>query len=220
LEETGMLTYTCIPDGILQSNSYILKDSATGALALVDCGVFNKPLREEIAAQGGDLRWMLLTHGHFDHIQGVEYAKERYPAAQVAVGAEDADYLRGERSTVPNRPVRQKSRQPERLLAEGDEIFIGKSALRVFFTPGHTLGGLCFYSAPDNLLLTGDTLFFEEVGRDDLPGGDWQTLRASVLRLYELPGETVVLPGHGRPSSIAHERAHNPYVRYKPEPVQ
>ncbi|MDR0530822.1 MAG: MBL fold metallo-hydrolase [Oscillospiraceae bacterium] len=209
-----MLNYTCIPVGMLQSNSYILKDAATGALALVDCGVFNKPVREELAAQGGDLRYILLTHGHFDHIQGVARAKEAYPAASVCVSAEDAPYVRGEQSTIPHRPMHHKSvRQPDLLLAEGSVLALGESALRVIFTPGHTLGGVCFYCEADGLLFTGDTLFFEEVGRDDLPGGDWPTLRASILRLYDLPGETAVLPGHGQASTIAHERKNNLYVK-------
>ncbi|MCL1952958.1 MAG: MBL fold metallo-hydrolase, partial [Oscillospiraceae bacterium] len=83
-----MITYTTIPVGMLESNCYILNDN--GALALVDCGVFSRAVREAVAGQGGDLRYILLTHGHFDHIQGVASAKEAYPAAQIGIGGGDA----------------------------------------------------------------------------------------------------------------------------------
>ncbi|MDR3314492.1 MAG: MBL fold metallo-hydrolase [Oscillospiraceae bacterium] len=208
-----MITYTCIPVGLLQSNSYLLREEATGALALVDCGFFNRPVADAIREQGGDLRYLLLTHGHFDHIQGAADCKAAYPTAQVAVSVADAAYLRGEIDAVPGRRSRYKiAMEPDWLLREGDEIPLGESALRVIETPGHTLGGVCFFAAQERLLLTGDTLFFEEVGRHDLTGGDWPTLQASLARLIAIEGDAVVLPGHGQASSLAHERAHNPYL--------
>jgi len=219
-----MLAYTAIPVGILESNCYLLNDG--GALALVDCGVFSRRVREAVAAQGGDLRLILLTHGHFDHIQGVASAREAYPGAQVCIGAEDKGYLSGEEPAIPGRAMaRGNPVTPDRLLKDGDTLTLGESTLRVVATPGHTRGGVCFYREPNEeeakrgsptaggLLFTGDTLFYEEVGRADFPGGDWPTLKASVLRLYELPGDCKVLPGHGPESSLAHERAHNPHVK-------
>ena len=207
-----MITYTTIPVGMLESNCYILNDG--GALALIDCGVFTRRVREAIAEQGGDLRCILLTHGHFDHIQGVKSAKETYPEAQIAIGAQDAAYLTGEMDSIPGRPSFHKSPiAPDRLLWDGDVIALGESSLRVIATPGHTGGGVCFLAEAEGLLFTGDTLFFEEVGRADLPGGDWDALQDSVRRLYELPGDCTVLPGHYRASTLAHERKTNPYVK-------
>ena len=207
-----MIAYTTIPVGMLESNCYILNDN--GALALVDCGIFSRAVREAVAEQGGDLRYILLTHGHFDHIQGVAAAKQAYPAAQVYIGEADAAYLTGEMDTMPGRAsFHKRPIAPDLLLKDGDVLPLGESSLRVIATPGHTHGGVCFYAEQEQLLFTGDTLFREEVGRADLPGGDWPVLQASVRRLYELPGDCVVLPGHYQASSLEHERRHNPYVR-------
>jgi len=207
-----MITYTTIPVGMLESNCYILNDN--GALALVDCGIFTRRVREAIAEQGGDLRYILLTHGHFDHIQGVASAKAAYPRAKVCIGEADAAYLTGEMDSLPGRPSFHKSPvTPDRLLADGDMIALGDSVLWVIATPGHTPGGVCFYAEEERLLFTGDTLFFEEVGRADLPGGDWDTLQASVRRLYAIEGDCAVLPGHYQASALEHERRNNPYVK-------
>ena len=207
-----MLTYTTIPVGMLESNCYILNDN--GMLALVDCGVFNRRVREAIAAQGGDLRYILLTHGHFDHIQGVASAKEAYPAARIGIGEADAAFFTGEMDSLPGRPSFHKSPiTPDLLLQDGDVLPLGESSLRVIATPGHTPGGVCYFAEKEQLLFTGDTLFREEVGRADLPGGDWAVLQDSVRRLYDLPGECTVLPGHYQASTLAHEGKYNPYVR-------
>ena len=205
------MTYTCIPVGMLESNCYILNDG--GALALVDCGIFSRSVREAVAAQGGDLRYILLTHGHFDHIQGVASAKAAYPAAQVGIGEGDADCLTGEADDGPQGHRLRNPAAPGLLLRDGDVIRLKESSLRVIATPGHTRGGVSYLAQPEGLVFTGDTLFFEEVGRDDLPGGDWPTLRDSILRLYATPGDCAVLPGHGQASSLEHERRNNPYVK-------
>ncbi|MCL2445447.1 MAG: MBL fold metallo-hydrolase [Oscillospiraceae bacterium] len=209
-----MLNYTVIPVGMLESNSYVVKDNATGALALIDCGGFTKSLRQAIDAAGGDLHFILLTHGHFDHIQGVATAKAAYPVAQVAIGAADAGYLRGELDTIAGVPRLQTPTEPDIQLHGGEEIKLGESVLRVFATPGHTPGGMCYFSAADKLLYTGDTLFREEVGRADLPGGCWDTLQATIRGLYAaINGDCVVLPGHGPASTLNHERLHNAWVK-------
>lgn len=212
-----MLSFTCIPVGLIQSNTYIIRDEATRALAMIDTGTFSKTVRAAVEDLGGDLRYILLTHGHFDHIQGAAHAKQAYPMARIAIGELDAPYLRGEIDTMPGRPSFHKSpAQPDWLLRDGDVITLGESALRVIHTPGHTPGGVCFLCPrADRMLFTGDTLFFEEVGRADLPGGDWDALVASVRRLYTIPDsdDLIVLPGHGQETTLAHEKANNPYVR-------
>ncbi|MDR1464806.1 MAG: MBL fold metallo-hydrolase [Oscillospiraceae bacterium] len=210
-----MLTKSCIPVGMIQSNSYLLRDEPSGQLALIDCGFYNKPVAEAIRAAGGDLRYILLTHGHFDHIIGVARGKEAYPAARVGIGAADADYLRAKPpGEALDRPPfnRVKAMEPDLPLRDGDEIALGESVLTVLATPGHTRGGVCYLTAAERWIFSGDTLFFEEVGRDDLPGGDWPTLCRSLLRLAELEGDYEIFPGHGCATSLVHERASNPYL--------
>ena len=206
-----MITYTTIPVGMLESNCYILNSG--GALALIDCGIFSRSVREAIAGQGGDLRYILLTHGHFDHIQGVASAKAAYSAARVGIGAGDAPCLTGEMADGPRDHRQREPAAADLPLTDGDALPLGESTLRVISTPGHTRGGVSYLAEPDGLLFTGDTLFREEVGRDDLPGGDWPTLRDSILRLYAIEGDCAVLPGHGQASSLEHERKNNPYVK-------
>ena len=206
-----MLTYTTIPVGMLESNCYILNDG--GALALVDCGVFSRRVREAIAEQGGDLRYILLTHGHFDHIQGVASARAAYPDAQVGIGEGDAPSLTGEMEDGPRGHRVRNPATPDLLLRDGDVLTLNESSLRVIGTPGHSRGGICLLAEAEQLLFTGDTLFCEEVGRVDILGGDWSALCDSIRRLYVIPGDCAVLPGHGPASSLEHERRHNPYVK-------
>ncbi|MCL2106870.1 MAG: MBL fold metallo-hydrolase [Oscillospiraceae bacterium] len=202
-----MLDYICIPVGMIQSNSYVLRDQASGALALIDCGHFNRRVREAVEERGGDLRFILLTHGHFDHVQGVAEVKQRYPGARVCIGAEDEDYLSGKRQSLPGWSSRhEKACAADQLLRGGDIIALGESRLRVIAAPGHTPGGVCFRAEADGLLFTGDTLFRGDCGRVDLPGGDWTTLQATLRALAALEGNDTVLPGHGEASSLAQER--------------
>ena len=98
-------------------------------------------------------------------------------------------------------------------LSDGDILKIGKEELRVIWTPGHSPGGLCFYNSANKLLISGDTLFQMSIGRTDLPGGDYATLIDSIkTKLYNLPPDTVVYPGHGEATTIEYEMHYNPYV--------
>lgn len=157
------------------------------------------------------LTQILLTHGHFDHIFGVDGLRDKY---NVPVAIHEAD---GEMLTDP---VKNASvlffgkehiyRPADVLLHDGDEIAVGTSAIRVVHTPGHTPGSVCFAIGRD--WITGDTLFRSSIGRTDLPGGDWQTMRRTLNRLAELSDGIRIYPGHGDASSMAHEKKHNPYL--------
>ncbi|MBN2574376.1 MAG: MBL fold metallo-hydrolase [Deltaproteobacteria bacterium] len=187
----------------------------TGEAAIVDPGGDADAILAEVASMGVNVRLLLHTHAHFDHILGTgEVAAAT--AAEILLHA-------GDRDLYENLPRQARTfgfyatRPPaaSRLLAGGETLAIGRLSALVVHTPGHTPGSVGYYfAAPSPLLLAGDTLFAEGVGRTDFPGGSFEDLQISIReRLYVLPGETRVIPGHGPETTIAHERKHNPFVR-------
>ncbi|HNT28569.1 MAG TPA: MBL fold metallo-hydrolase [bacterium] len=157
---------------------------------------------------------MLVTHGHYDHIGAIGELKERHPGAAVMIHRDERLFL-----SDPSLNLSchfgidgRYGHAPERLLDHGDRIMLPDGdTLSVIHTPGHTPGGVCFYG--DGVLFSGDTLFFESIGRCDLPGGDEETLLTSIReRLLTLPDDTRVLSGHMNVTTIGHEKRHNPFL--------
>lgn len=154
-----------------------------------------------------EIKAILLTHGHYDHIMSAQRLRD-LTHTQVYAHRDDAEVMADPRlnlsGMMSSSPL---SLTPDKLLADGDEITFGSESLRVLHTPGHTPGGVCFYSAAHSLVFSGDTLFWESVGRTDFPRGDGRQLTESVReKLLTLPDDTIVYPGHGRPTDIGHER--------------
>ena len=166
---------------------------------------------------------ILLTHGHFDHVWGVDKLLALYPGLPVYLHPADKDimdkvtggahvvqsfsFLRHDFATVD--------------IADGDVLSTAGTAWKVIHTPGHTPGGVCYYSAENSLLLSGDTLFAGSIGRTDLMGGDYDQLMASIKdKLLYLPGDTDVIPGHGQPTTIAREGMSNPFLEPFNEPME
>ena len=165
---------------------------------------------------------IFLTHGHFDHVWGVEKLLERYPVP-VYMHPADRGILEDGASAFPGMPGLKAFRHhfPTRDIADGDVLESAGTRWRVIGTPGHTPGSVCFYAEPDNLLLSGDTLFAGSIGRTDLVGGDYDVLMASIReKLLTLPGETEVIPGHGQPTTIAREGMYNPFLEPFNEPEE
>ncbi|GAB4250928.1 MAG: MBL fold metallo-hydrolase [Thermoleophilia bacterium] len=201
----------CIPVGPLQANSYVVADDEGTAL-WVDPGGEPERLTQVIEQRGLRLSHILLTHGHFDHLAGTAGLAK-------ATGAQVACSL----------PVQPMLREPERfllfpgygevpgyeadiILAEGDRIDAGDLGVTVIETPGHGPGDLTF--EVEGALFCGDLLFRHSVGRTDFPGGDFETLVASVRKLVQrYPAETVVYPGHMGPTTLGEEAAENPFLQ-------
>ena len=156
---------------------------------------------------------ILLTHGHFDHIH---FAKEASAAfnAQIHCHADEAEMLKSPELNLSSYISRQKvSLSPDGLLNEGDEIGFGGCTLKVLHTPGHTPGCICFYDETNAVVFTGDTLFFESVGRTDLPKSSTTGIINNIKeKLFTLPTHVKVYPGHGAATSIGHETVNNEIV--------
>lgn len=203
-----MLKVKCAVFGRLDNNCYLITDEKSGESALIDCTEDSEKMREFIG--DADLKYILLTHGHFDHIGGVQGIKEMTGAKSV-ISEEDAPMLgSGRLSLAAFCGEHQINSSADIMVADGDVITLGESEIRVMLTSGHTKGGVCYIC--DDKLFTGDTLFYCSCGRTDFPGGSGIEIIASLKRLADLDGEYTVYPGHDRQSSLDFERKNNPYM--------
>lgn len=186
-------------------------DSREGVV--VDPGGDGEKICAEVRRAGIKVRAVLNTHGHFDHI-GANGALVECAGAPLMIHQADVPYLsRASVSAANYGMVCGDSPQPAGLLEQGQEIAFGDRRLQVIHTPGHTPGGCCFFLSDDRLLLSGDTLFAESVGRTDLPGGSHSVLMASITeKLLPLGDDVTVIPGHGESTTIGRERRFNPYL--------
>jgi len=159
------------------------------------------------------VQW-LNTHCHFDHIFGAKWLGKTYGLEMYCHEAEQQILERGTQSALRFGLGFDNYTGPLHFLKEGDIVKLDDDELKVLFAPGHSPGSICFYHAKQHFLIAGDVLFYESIGRTDLPSGNQQQLVNSIQQqLYTLPDETVVYPGHGPSTTIGHEKNHNPYVR-------
>lgn len=199
-----------------QENTVVLYDQ-TGEAVIVDCGCFGeeeeKKLKDFLSAHELKPVALLDTHLHIDHIFGNNFMKNIYG---LKAQASEADNFLVEHAVeyASMLGITGITPPPEvgGFLKDGEIICFGCSELRVIAVAGHSPGGLCFYSAADQLLLSGDVLFAGSVGRSDLPGGDGRALIKGIReKLLVLPDDVVVIPGHGPATTIGEERKHNPF---------
>lgn len=197
----------------------------TGDAVIIDPGFYDA---DEASALYGKIKekglrpvMILLTHGHFDHIFGVKECSVKY-GIPVYMNHEDELVIRNDFSAKFGLKSPDSSFATEPL-EDGQTIRFGNTEFKVITTPGHTPGGVCFYDEKDKVLFSGDTLFAGAIGRTDHPGGDYDKLIVSIMdKVMGLPGDVTVFPGHGRSTSIAEERTHNPFLQpfNEPDPEQ
>ena len=195
--------------GSINNNCYLITDESTGEAALVDCTDASQKMLDFIG--NANLKYILLTHGHFDHIGGVPEIKEKF-GAKVVISEADSEMLSsGKASLAAFCGINQQNISADILVAEGSEIMLGETKISVIATPGHTKGGVCYLA--DDCIFTGDTLFFCSCGRTDFPGGSAKEIMQSLKRLSALDSDLKVYPGHDRFSTIGFEKQNNPYMR-------
>jgi hydroxyacylglutathione hydrolase len=202
-----------VPVTAVQQNCTLIWCTATMKAAVIDPGGDLPRIKAAIAQAGVTVEKILLTHGHIDH------AGEAKPLADdlgVPIeGPNEADrfWLARLDEDGANYGIRGVVFEPDRWLVEGDTVSVGDLVLDVYETPGHTQGHVIFHHAPSKFAQVGDVLFQGSVGRSDLPGGDHQQLlRTIVEKLWPLGDDTAFIPGHGQPSTFAHERRNNMFV--------
>ena len=202
----------CVPAEGFSANSYVYIDETAGQAFAVDCGACGPRYRELLLKAGiPSFTYILLTHGHFDHVREAAALKEACGGA-LCIHTADADCLSNPYKSLD--ALMDGGRQipctADRLLRAGDRLPFAGGEIAVLHTPGHTPGSVCYLYK--NMLFSGDTLFCTGVGRTDLPGGDTKTLLSSLASLRALEGEYEVYPGHGEQTRLSYEKAYNPYL--------
>ena len=195
------------------TNCYILADETTSEAVVIDPAAHGEKIADEIAKYGYKVKYIIITHGHIDHMMGLDVLKSRTNAI-VAVSHGDSHKINSNSGCLADYfHTKAPETKPDKLLREDDEIIFGDNVLKVIETPGHTPGGICLYCEKENVLFSGDTLFNMSIGRTDFEGGNMKTLVNSIReKLFTLPDDTIVYPGHSGSTSIKFEKENNYFV--------
>lgn len=194
------------------ANCYILKDEKSGDALVVDPGAYSNRLEALLRQEGiTELRYILLTHGHFDHITGVGELQKNFAGKVVIHKADESCLWDGMQSLASYFGEIQHRDKADVLVCEGDELSFGDEKIRVMHTPGHTKGGVCYIIG--DMLFSGDTLFKGSIGRTDFPSSDEGEMLDSLRRLAGLEGDYRVLPGHEEETTLSRERRFNPLLK-------
>ncbi len=198
--------------GVCQTNCYFLYEEGKSDVIFIDPADKGDYLHEVLSQRGFYVAGILLTHGHFDHIWGVR-ALADLAKAEVWAAQEEQDVLESDDLNASARVGRACTVKADHYVKDGDTITIAGMTCRMILTPGHTKGSCCYYFEDAGYLIAGDTVFLESVGRTDLPTGSESALVRSIReKLFALPDDTKVYPGHGDATTIGHEKMYNPFV--------
>ena len=199
------------------NNNYLIIDEETKDAALIDCSAVDDEINKTIKKYNANLRYILLTHGHFDHISGISYWQNNLSIVneseiKVLMHFDDMIQVRNVNRYMPMFGMPEITiPRIDGFIKDGDIIKLGNIEIKVIHTPGHTQGGVCFYT--DGKLFSGDTIFRESVGRCDLEGGDFNQIVDSIkTKIFTLPPETQIFPGHGKFSTVEWEVEHNQFM--------
>lgn len=192
----------------IDNNNYLIIDEQTKEAALIDCSAVDNDINTTLNEYGATLKYILLTHGHFDHIAGIR----NNPDIKVFMHKHDMEWLKKVNQYLPMFGMPEITvPQMDVFVQDGDVIKLGDIEIKVIHTPGHTQGGICYLV--DENLFSGDTIFRESVGRCDLEGGDFDQIVESIEnKIFTLPSNTLIYPGHGKMTSVEWEIEHNRFL--------
>jgi hydroxyacylglutathione hydrolase len=199
----------------LQENTYVLFDE-TKECVIIDPGCYDKNEEEALAffieSNGLTVKMLLNTHCHVDHVLGNWFVKNKY-GVKLYIHQKDEMVLRAVRTYAPNYGLfRYQETEADEYLNENDIVAFGNQQLKVLFVPGHAPGHVAFYHENTRQIISGDVLFYNSIGRTDLPGGNFQTLIESIQKkIFVLPDDAVVYPGHGPRTTVGFEKKTNPF---------
>ena len=198
--------------GPVYTNCYIAKNKETGEALIIDPADSPSKIELKVNAMGARPVAVLLTHGHFDHIMGVEAVGEKYQIPVYACRQEE-EMLREPSVNMTDQMGKSCSIRPDVFLDDLQVFEAAGFSIQMIHTPGHTKGSCCYYLKEEGVLFSGDTLFCGSVGRTDFPGGSASQIRDSLHRLLAaLPDDTSVYPGHDTSTTIGYEKRYNPFV--------
>ncbi|NLL77737.1 MAG: MBL fold metallo-hydrolase [Clostridiales bacterium] len=199
--------------GMCQTNCYFVYKEGSGEVIFIDPADSGDYIYNTLKEKGFQVKGILLTHGHFDHIWGSKRLRE-LTGAKIYAYKEEKALCENAVNNVSEQAGRAYTVVPDVYLEDDEEITIAGMTCRLIATPGHTVGGCCYYFEEDGMLISGDTLFQESVGRTDLPTGSTSTLIRSIKeRLFALPDAVKVYPGHGDSTEIGLEKKYNPFCQ-------
>ncbi len=198
-----------------QTNCYVLYDDS-GEAIIIDGAVNSERELNELTSffeeKNLNLKYILNTHGHLDHVCGNSYLKPIYKKDIISHKADDVLIENAQEHARQFYMEIKQPPKPDKHIEENDIVSFGNTKLKVLLIPGHTPGSIALYSEEDNFVITGDALFQGSIGRTDLPSGSYNQLINSIsTKLFTLPDKTVVLPGHGNQTSIGYEKVNNPF---------
>ena len=202
--------------GEYQTNCYVLRETEQADQCLIiDAGLAAEQLLDFLSERKITPVAAILTHGHIDHIAGIALLRENYPDIEVSIHRGDAEMLTEPMANLSTMMGSPFSTEPAQVLLEdGSLIERAGIELQILHVPGHSPGGICLYSSEMGVVFTDDALFADSIGRTDFPGGSMTELLKSIKqKLWPLPDETVVYPGHGPSSTIGREKKYNSFLQ-------
>ena len=208
------MIHEILPVGMLQCNCSIFGDEESREAIVIDPGADVENITRILDQHGLKVKAIVITHGHIDHVAGASKLRA-LTGASVYMNERDFEQL----DLLPEMAAWLGTETPERTKVDvsakdGTVINLGPAQFQVLETPGHTRGSVSIWIPEENKLVAGDTLFRDSIGRTDLPGGDSRQILASIkTKLFDLPGDPIVIPGHGATTTLERERAQNPFLR-------